>query len=145
MNKLLTVMVVTLLVAADAPKGDDPAKKDKLEGSWAATAMERGGQPAPPELVKGLKLTFKGDKVTLLMEGENKEATYKADSTKKPATLDITPTDGPEKGKTMKGIFVIEGDTLKIAMPEGEGERPTEFVTKSGSSTTLVTLKRETK
>ena len=60
---LLGLLVIGLLIAADEkPKADDA--KEKLKGTWTVVSMERDGQKAPEDQIKGQSLTFEGDKVT---------------------------------------------------------------------------------
>jgi uncharacterized protein (TIGR03067 family) len=138
------ILMVGLLTAADAK--EDAVKKElkKLKGTWSATAMEFAGKKAPEEEVKKTKIMFDGDKATLIDGKEKKPATIKIDPSKKPATIDITPTEGKEKGKTMKAIYMIDGDTLKIAMGFGD-DRPTEFTTKKDTFVGLIVFKRDKK
>jgi uncharacterized protein (TIGR03067 family) len=59
--------------------------------------------------------------------------TYKADATGYPKTIDLTPDRGPARGKVLKGIYDLDGNTLKVcyvAPDAGEpekAERPKEF------------------
>jgi uncharacterized protein (TIGR03067 family) len=144
---LLGVLVIGLLIAADdKSKGDDKSKaddpKDKLKGTWTIVSMERDGQKAPEDQVKGQTLTFEGDKMTIKRDNDTKMATYKIDASQKPAHLDVTPSDGPEKDKTLKMIYQIDGDTLKVGGDKNEnGERPKTFETAG----MIVTMKREKK
>jgi hypothetical protein len=48
------------------------------------------------------------------------------------------------KGKTIQltGIYLLEGDTLKICASEAGQARPTEFTSPKGSRLTLFVLKR---
>jgi len=65
------------------------------------------------------------------------------DVAKKPKQLDITFTDGPDKGKTTLAIYELEDDTYKVCIDVGEKGRPTEFASKKGSGHVLQVLKRE--
>jgi len=137
---LLGVLAIGLLVAADDKKDD---VKDKLQGTWTVVSVERAGKKAPDDEIKGASLTFEGDKVTFKRGNDTKSATFKVDATQKPGHFDLTPSDGPEKGKTMKMVFELDGDTLKIGGPKGdfEGERPKKF----DDAEMKMTLKREKK
>lgn len=145
---LLVAVSAGLLVAADAKDDAVKAAKAKLKGSWSLVSLEESGKKQPfPEGAK-MSLVFQDDKVIMQSafgdKKDSKEATYVIDPTKKPATIDITPADGPEKGKTMAAIYVIEKDELKICATQGpDQDRPKEFVTKEGSKSVLMTLKRE--
>ena len=60
--------------------------------------------------------------------------TQKLDPSKSPKTIDVTVTEGLNKGAVMLGIYEINGDTLKVCFdPEGK-KRPTEFKSASGSA-----------
>jgi hypothetical protein len=54
----------------------------------------------------------------------------------------IIPSRGPQKDKTLKMIYQLDGDTLKIAMYDLPDNRPGSFDEKS---LVIVTLKREKK
>jgi len=136
---LLGVAAVALMIAADDKKDD---VKDKLKGTWTVVSMEVGGKKAPDEVVKGQTLTFEADKVTHKEKDKAEPATYKLDASKKPAELDVMPTEGPEKGKTMKMIFQLDGDTLKLAVKMNPEERPKSFDDKDAM---VMTLKRDKK
>jgi len=76
--------------------------------------------------------------------GEQTESgTYKIDTKAKPTTMDIAPSDGPQKGKTIKAIFELSGDTIKICYPLENGEQPKEFASTKDSKVFLVTYKRQ--
>jgi uncharacterized protein (TIGR03067 family) len=61
----------------------------------------------------------------------------------KPKELDIVGTDGPNKGKTILAIYEQDGDTLRICYDLSGKGRPTEFKTKEGTQSFLVTYVRE--
>jgi len=104
--------------------------------------MEVGGKKAPEELIKGQTITFDADKMTHKEKDRTEPATYKIDATQKPAHLDMSPLEGPEKGKTVKMIFQLDGDTLKLAGKMKPEERPAGFDDKDAM---IITLKREKK
>jgi uncharacterized protein (TIGR03067 family) len=137
---LLGVFVIGLLLAADEKKADDP--KDKLKGTWTVVSMEIDGKKAPEADVKGQTLTFEGDKCLHKGKDKTEKAGCKIDATKKPAEMDITPEDGPDKGKVMKMIFQLDGDNLKIAGTEPGKDRPKSFDDKG---IMVIVLKREKK
>lgn len=143
-TKLLTVLVIGLLLAADDPKKPAQDQLKTFSGSWAVTGMEFNGQKAPPDFLKDFKLIFEGEKMTFSTPGSKREGTFRIDSTKKPAALDFIPSEGADKGMTEKGIYALEGETLKIALTKDDA-RPTTFVTKKNSKTTVYILKRSKK
>ncbi len=142
--RVLLFLAVGLLVAADDKK-DDPAikaEKEKLKGTWMAQSDECNGDKAPEEMLKKTKLTITDDKAILNEDVRDRVATYTIDPSKKPAVLDLTPTEGREKGKVIKAIYTLDGDTLKIAVAVGGPDRPTEFEAKRGLPVRLWVFKR---
>lgn len=62
------------------------------------------------------------------------------------AALDTEVTAGDQKGKTIQGIYEIDGDTLRVCVVlPGKGERPTEFSGKGGSGCNLTVYERQKK
>jgi len=112
-------------IALNGAGGDPQTDLARIQGSWKGIKLEVEGKSAPAELVDKGKYVFKGNKLTIF-EGDKQvgEATFSLDSAKKPQTIDLTPTEGKAKGKTMYGIYRIEGDTLTLCIGE---KRPTEF------------------
>jgi len=103
-------------------------------------SAESNGQKVPDAEIAKVKFAIKGAEMSFKEETDTKTATFKIDSSKKPAQIDIIPKDGPEKDKTMRGIYELDGDTLKLCV-RGMGEgRPTEF--KSDKDVTVMVLKR---
>ena len=137
MNAQLLVLAVGLLAA---PAAKDDATKDKIEGTWVVVAHTRNGKAN--EEIKDDKVTFKDGTITIKSKNKDETATYKVDASKKPKEIDIT---DPE-GKTLMGIYTVEGDKLKICLCKPDGnKRPTEFSAKAGSAQMLLELKREKK
>ncbi|MBI1917379.1 MAG: TIGR03067 domain-containing protein [Planctomycetes bacterium] len=135
-------MIEQLLVLAAgllAPVPKDDATKDKIEGTWVVVSATRNGKTN--DEIKDDKVTFKDGKLTIKAKNKDETATYKVDPAKKPKEIDIT----HEGGKTMQGIYVVEGDTLKVCFSKPDSPRPTEFSAKEGSDCMLVVLKREKK
>jgi uncharacterized protein (TIGR03067 family) len=142
MIKLFVVLGLMVLLASVAGGGDSQ-DDDTLAGTWLPSAAELGGQPFPDEVRKTIKLVVKGDKYTVTVGPQVDQGTVKLDPSAKPKALDITGTDGPNKGKTILAIYERDGDTLRICYDLSGKSRPTEFRTKAGTQLFLVTYKRE--
>lgn len=128
-----------LLVASGTALADDK-EKDKLDGVWMVESLERNGQPAGADVTQNFKLSITGEKLKIERQGNEREGTIKIDSTKKPKEIDITVGD-----RATKGIYELEGDTLKICQARPGDDRPTELSAKEGSNQMLMVLKREKK
>ena len=100
---LLVLGVVFLLAADDAA---DEVKKElaRFEGTWKFVSVEMEKMKLPEEALKHPRLKIEGDKFSVSDENVSQSGTFKVDPTKKPKTIDVTFTDGPEKGKTSLGI-----------------------------------------
>jgi uncharacterized protein (TIGR03067 family) len=114
----------------------------ELEGSYKLTMLEKGGKPAPKDLTDSLTITIKGDTFNIKFGDEEKKAKIKVDESKTPATIDISPSDGPEKGMTFLGIVKSEKGEVTIAFTE-KGDRPKDF--KSEGETLLLKMKKDEK
>src|SRR5206468_610600 len=94
----------------------------------------------------GDKLTFTADKITVNhKQGKSDAASYTANAKSSPKEIDLAPLDdaGKETGKTMLGIYEVEGQSLKICMNDrAGGERPAKIDAGRGTNTVVLILKR---
>ncbi len=143
--RVLTVLAIGLLVAAEKKGGDAQAELKKVEGGWVPVAIEVDGNQIPKEDLKNApsKLTLKGDQYTLLMPDKKvQKGTFTIDATKDPKTVDSTPADGPHKGMTIKGIYEVKGDMMKACYDISGKGRPKSFTTKDKPGHVLIVYKR---
>lgn len=140
MRRLAILPLAVILIAWPA-RGDDPKADDKAaQGTWELTEAELGGMKLT---LKDVVLTLEDGKYTLKAESLDK-GTYTLNAAKKPKEVDIKGTDGPNKGKTILGIYQLDGDTMKVCYDlSGKGARPTEFKTAAGTQLFLATYKRK--
>jgi len=76
----------------------------------------------------------KGDKYTVTVGKAVDRGNVKLNPSAKPQTLDITGTEGPNKGRTILAIYERDGDTLRVCYDLSGKNRPTEFKTKEGTT-----------
>jgi len=146
-------LVVGILLAAIAALGaaddakDEAIKKDRkqIEGTWKVVALEANGNKAMDEDARKLTVVNGSDGTwSLRSEGsEISKGTNTFDPTKKPKTIDFTPTEGEGKGSQFLGIYEIGENTRRLCFAPAGKERPTEFTTTSGNEFILVTFERE--
>jgi len=126
-----------------AARSGDAKDGDTIQGTWLPSAAELGGKMFPDEVRKTIKLVIKGDKYTVTVGEKVDKGTVKLNPAAKPKALDITGTEGPNKGKTILAIYERNGDTLRVCYDLSGKNRPKEFKTKEGTQLFLVTYKRE--
>lgn len=141
--KTYLVLAVGLLVAADS--GSDLATKERkrLEGTWTITSVVRNNNPLPEDRLKDARFVFQGERFTQQLGDKTlAKGTFRLDLGTKPQTIDLTMSEGEEKGKTILGIYQLEDDVLMICGASPGGERPTEFAARDGIGHTLITCQR---
>ena len=145
LSLLVVFAVPTLAVFAQ----DDAAKEEmkKLQGTWKVVAMTIDGKEQP---VDNLKLTVVIKDNTIIMKADDKVAvdgTVQIKPNVKPKQFDITHNIGEVKGKVDMSVYVLDGDTLKIAGYTGQTsltKRPAEFPKEGDKGIDFFTLKRVT-
>ena len=114
--------VLVLLVLAVASVGwcadPKPSKSEKaLNGRWTPESAVMAGKPLPDEIRKSIQLTLANGKYTVKEGDEIDEGTFTVDATKSPKTITIVGTKGPNKGKTILGIYERgKGDAESLLM-----------------------------
>jgi uncharacterized protein (TIGR03067 family) len=130
---------------AKPPQAADDAKL--LKGNWNVVALESEGRKAPAAALKGMRWSFAGSEVQFADPGEEAggKSSVKLDTSKSPKHIDLVGLEGPQKGKTVQGIYKLEKDRLVICLRDAEAAkkgRPEEFSTEAGSGLGLITLER---
>jgi uncharacterized protein (TIGR03067 family) len=99
-----------LVLAGALPAGAQTA----MQGNWAATKAETNGA-ASPEVV-GNRLSVSGNRFEIKSkDGKSLFAgTVRIDPKARPAAVDFAHSFGALNGKTWKGIYKFDGDTLTI-------------------------------
>jgi uncharacterized protein (TIGR03067 family) len=139
----MLVLTVGVALAAAGARADDKAGSGRLDGTWVATSWKRGNaEVGKDQVATELVLTKNSYEFPKGINRISKSGSVKVDAAK--GTIDFIPDDGPAKGKTLQGIYKIEGDTLTICFTVTGKERPAEL--KTGDRTTvLATYERKKK
>jgi uncharacterized protein (TIGR03067 family) len=140
-----------MLGAGLATSADNAVLKEnnRLEGTWNLVSVAEDGNKPRPRFKSALILTDGRFIVYILPKtesvdnpGTSIESCYRIDPIRAPGSIDITPLSGPDKGKTIRAIYVLKGDHLQICQTTVPNkERPTGLVSKRG--TLLQTFKRQ--
>ena len=146
MKRLLLVAGLFMLLHwLHAAEDSAKTEYERFAGTWRFRSAEFEGKKEPVENFKEFRLILKGDRYTVKAGSLTFGGTYKVDVTKKPKHIDVTHTDGPQKGQIMKGIYELEADTYKVCMALPGKERPTDFTAGAGSERTLSVWRRNKK
>jgi uncharacterized protein (TIGR03067 family) len=119
------------VVAAETP-AEKANKTDRanLQGTWTVKSVHGFTKEKAKEELAELKLTFEGDTLSARWGDKSAEATYTLNAAGDPRQIDVTLTKGPEEvqGRLFRGIYSLEGNTLRLAWRKAGEERPKEFV-----------------
>jgi uncharacterized protein (TIGR03067 family) len=139
-----------------ASKKDD---KELLQGTWSVVSHEVNESAMPRDQLKGAKFTFAGSRVTMTMpvpeltvvQGKQVamfriqefQGTFELRADKNPKEIDLV-VKGPNDPKEEKGIgiYVFDGDTLKLCLTDTTEPRPTKFESARRSGMQLWKLER---
>ena len=136
------LLMLTLLFAVEGK--DDKAELKKLEGTWQLVSEVMEGKEQPAEYVKRIRWNF-DDKGHWKVEDDGKTifaGDLKVYPDSKPKAADSTlTTEGDQKGKIIRAIYDLDGDTLKQCWVV-EGERPRAFDPKPGPGINYSVYKR---
>lgn len=138
---LSLIAIVSLTVATASSGGEDKGDEvlKKIQGAWKFVSQEMSGKARPEDELKGLKVTFTGDKWAVTMDGKLVQGgTHKFDTSKKPVHVDALVREGEGKGEKMLGIFEMKGDKLYVCFDPSGKERPTSFKSAEGQFSAVV-------
>jgi uncharacterized protein (TIGR03067 family) len=130
-------LLLMLLAADDRETKNDLAK---FQGSWHFVSVITDGTPAPSDQIKGTVLKNDGTKFTFKDPQSSGAGTFRIDASKNPRHLDITFGTGPDKGKTVPGIYRFLGDRVRVCLALPGKARPTKFEAPAGSGHVLEVL-----
>jgi uncharacterized protein (TIGR03067 family) len=146
MRILCTLVAVLALVGTAGVSGADGKKEaaaaKKMLGTWKLIKGTMAGGPFPEEIVKTLRLELTDGKYKLTGAESPDLGTWKLYTDKKPIAIDITGTDGPNKGKTILGIVEADKDKMKVCYDLSGKSRPAKFESKPKSMLFLAEYER---
>ena len=145
----MMLMFSTAAVAGTAIGSEKTASANDvghLRGTWTAVRAERDGRPAAD--IAGHVLLVEDGKFSIAEYGITIYAgTLWLDEAATPWAIDFRHTGYPLAGKTWRGIYRIDGDTLTICDNAGnmQRSRPTSFATEVDSGLVMVVFTRSGK
>jgi len=140
--RALSLLVLILGVSFATGQGEARKEQAKFQGVWVVESVLAEGKEIPGDIIKTFKMTFKDDNYTVAIGQEKTEGTFRVDPTKEPKTIDIMPDNGPDRGRIQPGIYVFDGDKLRICAAQPGKERPQNFETKDKTGYSVMILKK---
>lgn len=138
---VLTAVLSLPLRAQNTPP--HPTDSREIQGVWVPVKAEFGGQPMKDDFLTNTVMKLDDGKYEVIVAGKPDKGAYSLNAGSKPRTIDITGTEGPNVGRTIPGIYELQGHTLRICYGLGGNPRPTEFKSPSGTKYFLVTYERK--
>ena len=137
-------LAAVLLTASLATAADKPGHElVPFQGTWAVQAITKNGVAVPDDQAQRLVLVVK-DNTRVVKDGDEvkSKATFTVDSSKTPKQMDITVSDGPLAGKTLRGIYELKDDTLTVCLTLDGDKRPDDLTAKEDSGRLLQVFKK---
>jgi uncharacterized protein (TIGR03067 family) len=142
MRRLHLALVIGLILAAGIARAVDKTDETRnWQGTWNMVSCTWNGEPQNGNV----QWIVKGDQYTIWMDHKSGQDphTFKLDPSKK--QIDVFHHETPKGtwGGSLKGIYEIKGDTLKVCY-DLKGERyPKGFEAGPGSGQVVYQFKRE--
>ena len=141
----LTVLIV--VSAASVGLCADPSNENlaALNGRWTSDSAVKAGEAYPDNIRKSIRLVLSRGKYTATVGEDVDEGTYKIDDSESPKTITFVVTKGPNKGKTIQGIYELDKASLRICCDMSGKARPTKFESKPDTQSFLASYHRPTR
>jgi uncharacterized protein (TIGR03067 family) len=123
MTPSFAFILIASLLAADPPIAVQPNDFDQLQGTWIVTRARRGVEL--DDSLVGATVTFAGAAFnsrsgnTVLGQG-----TWHITQTRKPKSIDLEYTEGPDKGRKLRGVYQLNEDRLVLLFGAPGKARP---------------------
>ena len=124
-NMPWVVLALAVIAVVSPAAADEQAELKRLAGNWTIVTVGDGEHER--EMPPSEKIVFEGKMIgfcTLPGGGAPIGTVTRIDATSKPAEIDIQRF---EECGTVRGIYELSGDDLKLLLPRVGAERPNKF------------------
>jgi len=126
------------------PPGPLPEDLVRWQGHWSMVSGQRDGQKLPQAFVQEAHRHAEGHVITITLGGQLfVQARVSVDASRSPRTMDYLLLQGLHAGERQVGIYLWEGDDLRLCVAEPGRERPTGFAAERGSLETMALWRRQ--
>jgi uncharacterized protein (TIGR03067 family) len=138
-----------ILLVLGRKKADQEARnqsihqeQERLRGTWTVTRGRYDIEGLSDKDLNGFRLTFGAAGLKWEEAGAANTLAVQIDPDATPAAIDLVPTGGPYKGRTIRGIYRLERDRLRLRLPPSFSmPRPKDLTDEEGVDAVLI-LKR---
>jgi uncharacterized protein (TIGR03067 family) len=145
---LYKLLLSSALLAPNATVSTDEATLDQkqMQGTWEVVEVVDNGAAAPKDSLAKLSVEVRENQMRFKGPEGVRELIFTLNPSTQPKAMDATPADGPKQGKMLRGIYEVQGDSLKVCLVHlDDKERPDKFESEQGSARLLFVLKRKAK
>src|SRR5215213_3874489 len=145
MHRAVGLCCAVVFALVPAVRADEKADEWKgLKGTWKVEKAVLMGNDSTAVFVS-VVLRMDEGKYAVSFGGQEDKGTLTLDSAKKPKQMVIKTTEGANKDKTIRAIYELDGDTLKVCYDLDGKDPPATFESKADTNTLFVTYKRDKK
>lgn len=136
------LFALLVLTTTGVTRADDKAEMKALAGKWEVFDAEVDGKKVT-ETFKGLELVVDAGNYSVKFGGMEDKGTITVDTSKKPKAMDVTGSEGPNRGKAYPCVYELKDDVLTVCYGLDFKTRPTELKTAEKSNAMLIVYKRK--
>jgi uncharacterized protein (TIGR03067 family) len=129
--------------ASTTSRPTTPSDLQAIQGRWRLVRLDADDKPLPPRSDDGVIVFKDGTCFNEVNGAATDKCTYSLQPATSPKEITLVPQVGPDKGTAIKGIYLLDGNTLKICTSEPQddsNQRPKDF--KTDMHQTLIILNR---
>jgi uncharacterized protein (TIGR03067 family) len=132
-------LMAGVVIGGDMPQETTVKELEKLQGVWKIARVEQDGKTdnslkEGTVTISGIQFTTRSGETVL------RKGTVALDPFKEPKTIDLTYEDGPQKGKSSRGIYSLDGTCWTLVFGPPGKSRPTAIQPKPNSGQRLMVL-----
>lgn len=137
------IPLMPVAAAAVVDDADDrTAELKHFAGEWRVIRIETEGKTRPKADLKEARISIRGNRAAVAKVAELADFTFKVDPKRTPVAIDVSFTDGPLKGETVRGIYIRRESTIRMCLRLDNAVlgRPKGYFTSEGSGLITVDL-----
>jgi len=140
----MIVLAATVCFSGCAAATQKMNASNNLQGTWSCVSATVDGRALPAETIALFRLTLTEDRYKTVKGDEVLfDSTYTFNSSTNPKQINMVGTEGELTGKEAQGIYVLEGEVLRVCYRMPGLGRPHVFESAIGSNSYYIIWKRQ--